>query len=125
MKNILIYKTWFVLPGVFEQLPYPNSVNGSLRTLTYEVRCYLVLMVLGLLNIFRRQGLTLYLFMKFFALLTLDWISMTLASYFFVGSLIYVLRDKIPMQRLYAMISLIAIALSLYIGKGLTQVLIV
>ena len=63
--------------------------------------------------------------MAFFALLTLDWTSFNLASYFFVGSVIYVFRNKIPMQRLYAIISLLAIGLSLYIGKGLVQVLIV
>jgi peptidoglycan/LPS O-acetylase OafA/YrhL len=41
---------WFhpSLPGVFETLPYPNAVNGSLWTLSPEIECYLAVLFLGL-----------------------------------------------------------------------------
>ena len=44
VKNlILVAGTNFVLPGVFEHTPYPDAVNGSLWTMPYEVRMYLIL----------------------------------------------------------------------------------
>jgi peptidoglycan/LPS O-acetylase OafA/YrhL len=36
------------LPGVFETVPYPGVVNGSLWTLRAEVLCYAAVLVLGL-----------------------------------------------------------------------------
>lgn len=33
----------FSLPGVFENIPYPNVVNGSLWTMPYEIRMYIIL----------------------------------------------------------------------------------
>ncbi|MEH6625339.1 MAG: acyltransferase [Motiliproteus sp.] len=35
------------LPGVFEGLPFDNSVNGSLWTLPWEIRMYIILGILG------------------------------------------------------------------------------
>lgn len=46
-------KIHFVLPGVFEQNPYPRGVNGSLWTIPYEVRCYIVLGLAGLMGLLR------------------------------------------------------------------------
>src|ERR1700756_3484168 len=41
---------WFhpSLPGVFENLPYPSAVNGSLWTLRPEIECYIAVLFLGL-----------------------------------------------------------------------------
>ncbi len=38
----------YALPGVFADNPYPSAVNGSLWSLPYEIRCYIVLAVLSL-----------------------------------------------------------------------------
>jgi peptidoglycan/LPS O-acetylase OafA/YrhL len=38
----------FYLPGVFEANPFPRAVNASLWTLTYELRMYLILLLVGL-----------------------------------------------------------------------------
>lgn len=38
----------YVLPGVFADNPYPAAVNGSLWTMPYEIKMYLVLAVLWL-----------------------------------------------------------------------------
>lgn len=46
----------FELPGVFADNPYANSVNGSLWTLRYEVRLYIILAALwGLLCMLGKQ----------------------------------------------------------------------
>ena len=47
------------LPGVFETLPFPRSVDGSLWTLPHEVRCYAVVLLLGLTGLLRRGPLIL------------------------------------------------------------------
>lgn len=49
----------YELPGVFSTNPYANAVNGSLWTLPIEFRCYLILMVLGLIGLFRHRYLLL------------------------------------------------------------------
>jgi peptidoglycan/LPS O-acetylase OafA/YrhL len=48
------------LPGVFEQLPAPGSVNLSLWTLKYEVLCYAGLVLLGAFGVLhgKVRGLT-------------------------------------------------------------------
>ncbi|MGE4528557.1 MAG: acyltransferase family protein [Rhodospirillaceae bacterium] len=38
----------YFLPGVFEATPYPRAVNGSLWTMPYEIKMYLILAVLWL-----------------------------------------------------------------------------
>ena len=44
----------YTLPGVFEHLPVPNVVNGSLWSLPWELSMYLMLTVLGVAFVARR-----------------------------------------------------------------------
>lgn len=44
----------YELPGVFTANPLPNAVYGSLWTLPVEFRCYLMLMLLGVIGLVRR-----------------------------------------------------------------------
>ncbi|RUP29003.1 MAG: acyltransferase [Curvibacter sp.] len=59
--QVLRLKISFALPGVFENNPYPSSVNGSLWTIPIEVQCYLILLVLGLCRITRVSALFIVL----------------------------------------------------------------
>lgn len=43
LRDNLIFSTHYELPGVFSNNIYPNAVNGSLWSLTFEVGCYIVL----------------------------------------------------------------------------------
>lgn len=53
-KNLVLKRTEYFLPGVFGDLP-SAAINGSLWTLPVEFRLYLVLAVLSLLGLFRRN----------------------------------------------------------------------
>lgn len=54
----LFFKTRFTLPGVFTDNLYPNTVNGSLWSLRYEVGCYIVM--LGIFVVMRVKNKYLY-----------------------------------------------------------------
>lgn len=51
--NNLTMQIEFFLPGVFEQNAFPRAVNGSIWSLRYEVRAYLVVLALGVFMLLR------------------------------------------------------------------------
>jgi peptidoglycan/LPS O-acetylase OafA/YrhL len=123
LRCILIFPLKYTLPGVFENNPYPGAVNGSLWTLEIEVRCYLLIALLGfcsllranivflitalcftmniLLNIFPEYPKYILIF-KYSALVN----DCRLFLAFFAGSSLFFLKDKMPYN---ARIFLIAI----------------
>ncbi|HEY1040532.1 MAG TPA: acyltransferase [Bacteroidia bacterium] len=44
--NLILYKTQYVIPGVFENNPYKSIINGSLWTIAYEFTMYMLLSLL-------------------------------------------------------------------------------
>lgn len=57
VKNALLIpgKMQFTLPGVFDILPYPSIVNGSLWTLPYEMSMYVVIAICGVVGILKSR----------------------------------------------------------------------
>lgn len=49
VKTASAWSIHYVLPGVFAGNPTPNTMNGSLWSLPYEIRCYLILLMLAIL----------------------------------------------------------------------------
>jgi peptidoglycan/LPS O-acetylase OafA/YrhL len=114
VKNLLLVAgTNFVLPGVFEDNPYPGAVNGSLWTMPYEVRMYLILAVCWLALRMGRHFRVKALTMTILACTAIAGVVM-LAEYltsaatgqferlffmFFCGASYYVCRKKIELKR--------------------------
>ncbi len=49
----------YILPGVFEQNPFPATVNGSLWTVPYEIGCYVIMSALILSGLLKRPIMAL------------------------------------------------------------------
>jgi peptidoglycan/LPS O-acetylase OafA/YrhL len=70
-RNLSLALLQYQLPGVFEDNPLPQSINGSLWTLFYEVLCYAGVVLAGLVGLLRSR----ILFSMAFAGLTLAYIA--------------------------------------------------
>jgi len=125
-KNIsLIFGVEFQLPGVFENVPWKNAVNGSLWTLPYEVKMYAYLLgIFVVINVLSKylslRLLGNFSFKKIIALIAISSVLFQfylmlqnkehtdffrLFSFFFIGSFFYCYADKIPMKSIYLTIS--------------------
>ncbi|MGT2471973.1 acyltransferase family protein [Paraburkholderia terrae] len=55
--NVLLFDgIQWTLPGVFDNVALKNVVNGSLWTLPLELKCYLLVVIAGLLGCFRSKN---------------------------------------------------------------------
>lgn len=110
LQNILIYRSYYYLPGVFEGNVFNAAVNGSLWSIPYEFSCYLLLPVFFLFKRYSRYMLPLVLIVLFvcygiweqqmntFVVPGLGIVmgSFILPALFFLsGSCFYLWRDKI------------------------------
>jgi peptidoglycan/LPS O-acetylase OafA/YrhL len=124
LENIFLYPIYYYLPGVFQHNPYPLAVNGSLWTLPIEVFLS-VLALIGITGLLLKKRVLVILLVA--ALVTTDislsqqlnsrpWFLLTmpakellnLSIYFFLGSLYYLYRDKIYLNKALGWIALIA-----------------
>jgi len=116
------------LPGVFSTLPWPNTVNGSLWTLPFEVRAYALLVIVGIsLGYLEKKwavfgskrfylviallGMGIYLFDYFHTILPISYFGSEYArlfSMFFIGVAFYQYRDVIILSnKLFYTLSLL------------------
>lgn len=112
------------LPGVFERNPYAGSINGSLWTMPYEVRMYVLLAVLWMVfhKVFRLRGAQFTRAVQALALLSgaalviahfmssRDATFLRLFFMFFAGAALFVSRERV---RLSAPLFAACIALSM------------
>ena len=93
------------IPPSFLGNPYPGPVNGSLWSIKIEFECYLGLMALGLLGVFRRRGLMLAIFgamliahaVQGYVPSSFDRFAhhLQLSTFFMAGVVAYLYRDRI------------------------------
>lgn len=106
------------IPTIFVSLPMSTGVNGSFWTLRYEGYCYLFVLALGLLGLYRRRAALLTVFLILYALREMQTITghiffpnrelhlfgniaswSSLILYFLAGMLLHLYRDVIPYSR--------------------------
>ena len=121
LVNIKLQDTYYFLPGVFEHNPYPKAVNGSLWTLPFEVRMYLILAVIWLVA--RRFFSTSMLIIAAITVSTYIYLAplavkatmvnnyLRLGSFFALGSLFYAFRAKIPLNKWIFLLSIFLLSL--------------
>ncbi len=108
-RNMALVSEQFGLPGVFEDNPLPQAINGSLWTLFYEVLCYLGVPVLGLMGAFGSRSRMVTALCAFAALeITISYLgpgvhykvaaAAGLAPPFVIGTAFYIWRDSIPLR---------------------------
>ena len=122
------------IPTIFVSLPMSTGVDGSFWTLRYEGYCYLFVLALGLLGVYRQRGPLLAVFLVLYVLRETQtltgrvffpdrelhlfgniaaWSSLLL--YFLAGMLLFLYRDIIPYSR-----ALFAACLGILVLCGLT-----
>jgi peptidoglycan/LPS O-acetylase OafA/YrhL len=121
LGTVLIYPISQQLPGLFTNNIYRGVVNASLWTLCYEFTCYILLAAVG--YYFRRAWYrAIFLSGFFIACLTLTYISPRIffgyAGYFVVGSVLYLLRDRIPLDFRLFLVSVVILASTILLGFG-------
>lgn len=107
VRNMLLFKLQYTLPGVFEANPYGPAINGSLWSLSYEVTCYTGVLICGLLGLLGNKKVfaaMAVLFLCFFALTEfaefnprierLTWLGLPFLS----GMVFYIWRHYIPLS---------------------------
>jgi peptidoglycan/LPS O-acetylase OafA/YrhL len=128
----LIKGVEFTLPGVFDGNPYKNAVNGSLWTMTYEVRMYVILAVVWFaLSVIKMSRLRLFkiaivtsftvagvlvLAHRHFYFLTENQFP-RLFFMFFYGAAFYILKDRITLSRSFFWLLVIALLSSAITNK--------
>jgi peptidoglycan/LPS O-acetylase OafA/YrhL len=110
-RNLSLAFLQYPLPGVFEHNPLPDTINGSLWTLFYEVLCYAAVVAFGLAGLLRRP----IVFSVIFALIAAAYVGgfnwepaggiaypakrmLVLGMPFALGMLAYVWRDRLVLD---------------------------
>ncbi len=119
LRNAVIFYQQHTLPGAFTDTPF-KSVNGSLWTLPGEIMCYGALLVLGVAHGLSRRvfgriaaALIAYWLVQFFLAVGADPVpARVLATprsecsmWFLLGSLSYVYRDRLKLNRWGALVA--------------------
>jgi peptidoglycan/LPS O-acetylase OafA/YrhL len=125
LTNIFALRIQNSLPGVFHLNPFPDFINGSLWSLPLEMLCYVFVAISGLFlkkqmkfafALSAAAGVYLY----FHPQLIFDGQYYGNIFYFFLGSCCYLLRDKIVMNGITAMLMLSLFILSTRVSYGLS-----
>jgi len=102
-----------VLPGVFENNPYENAVNGSLWTLPIEASAYCMVAVLGVIGALRRPAVLPILFgsslvVSFLAQDHEVLQNLRLYAFFLAGMLLYAQRARVMLSWPIAGVGMVA-----------------
>ncbi len=129
LKNSVLFGgVEYNLPGVFNDIPWKNAVNGSLWTLPYEVKMYVILAVIlsfiallekwlrfvshkNTLLLLSGGAIIIHFFNHFHPILSVNFVR--LFFMFFIGATFYVWRDKVLLSQSHFIIMLLILVSSL------------
>ena len=119
LRNALLWGGEFRLPGIFNDHQFANVVNGSLWTIPHEVRCYIVLALLGVVSLLMHRRVLLGLFVVaaiVHLMVPEDIIPVLtnprrLAFSFFLGVLVYQWRERLWLSWPLAIAASVAVLL--------------
>lgn len=125
VKYLLLNSTLIIglkddLPGVFTNNPFPNAINGSLWTLPYEIKLYVILAGLWFTSILLKKNLGKFFvpIVALMALLCYEYVlidpGLRLCWMFFLGGTLYLYRAIIPNVSLFFSATLLAISFFYY-----------
>lgn len=107
-RNIFLIHTEYLLPGVFQDNPHSPSINGSLWSLRYEMKMYLLLALLGFLGVLaqgRRFALFSACYLGWYAFVMVnpdarevDGDLIRTSLYFYLGCLSSVMYRHLPIR---------------------------
>ena len=116
--SLTLFKRNGNLPGVFDNNPLPNAVNGSLWTLQFEVLCYIGVLLLGSLGFLKSRAkfsfvvlisLICYIYSQYWSGPWYPFMLMYTGLPFLCGMFFYIWRDSIPLQ-LWILIILVVLS---------------
>ncbi len=130
-NNLMLYKTQFTIPGIFDVNPYPQSINGSLWTIPYEFSLYILvapLFFIRRMNKILIIALTLVFFIlvitsfsinvqskSWYAINNLQFLD--LSGFFIAGSIIAAIElEKKKYFNILSYLSICIFIISLYFG---------
>lgn len=123
-KNLLMYRAYVNLPGVFAQSPLAGLMNGPLWTIPMETMCYLALAFAGVIGIFKNRWIASFALvgylLVFFVGYNADFLGSMMhwyeyPAYFACGALIALHRDRFLPNAAAIAFGLIPIALFLWL----------
>jgi peptidoglycan/LPS O-acetylase OafA/YrhL len=122
LANIFMLRPRYALPGVFENLPWPNAISGVLWTLKYEVLCYVMTAILGVIGFLRPYPILVLVGICMVGPFVIDpehaslYQFMMLFRFFGAGILLYLWRDRITISNSRALTSLSVLVLGCIFG---------
>jgi peptidoglycan/LPS O-acetylase OafA/YrhL len=135
LRNVYLYPLSSHLPGVFENNPFPDAVNGSLWLIPVLVFLYASLAIFGQLRLINKKHYVALFTVVLFGVFLLDMSNPSLKNqaifympayyllcsslFFYIGVLCYLYRDKIILRRSLAILSMILFLISLKLPFGL------
>ena len=125
LKNTFnVLHPYFYMNGFFENNVWPNTINGSVWTILWEIRMYILLTIIGILFVKLKNIITivlvistlLFLINSYLDIITHEGILRLLRFivYFFSGSFFYLYKDKIVLSRTIFLVALSITILSFF-----------